>query len=263
MNEETCQIVIVGHSPDKLVFSIDKEYFNKLILITDKFDSPLSGSEKALKTDTFLKNLYEKRQFEVEHKQFSFSVEYKPIAELTHLIFQQKLLGYDDVMVNISGGLRYIDIWFYIACAITSTKIIHGDFIYREDIEIGIHKNNELATIHLGDITSKQLEFMELFFQSFESYDDFFNVQSTYEQNSLLTNLKEFDSIEQVLTTLQRIRGERNLSRGAINGLINNLKKISALNIEPQEENKKRISLSYIGIAFFLNKIFNELPQKK
>ncbi|KKK79239.1 hypothetical protein LCGC14_2835510 [marine sediment metagenome] len=51
----------------------------------------------------------------------------------------------------------------------------------------------------------------------------------------------------------------RSLSRGSINGFIQKLKRISALNIfpNPKDKKEKAIEISYIGIAYFLHKLFN------
>ncbi|MEJ2277391.1 MAG: hypothetical protein P8Y70_06530, partial [Candidatus Lokiarchaeota archaeon] len=151
MNKKYCQIVLVGHSPDKLILSIDKEITQKIIFITEV--ERLPGIPEAKNTLSKLTKYYKERKLEVENVKFSFNIQTKPIAELIHLIYQQKLKGFDEIIINVSGGLRYVDIWFYIACSITNTKIIHGDFIYEGNREAGIISNMELITIPFESIT--------------------------------------------------------------------------------------------------------------
>jgi len=253
VNNKTCQIVLVGHSSEKLKLSIDKEIFDKLIFITEKESLP--GSKKALETLKTLMNTYQSRKVNVEHRKFSFSVETKPVAEITHLIYQQKNIGFNNIIVNISGGLRYLDIWLYLACSITDTKIIHGDFVYDGDIEVGIHKNDILKTIFLGELTSKQFEFLKIFFNSYEDPLQFFDSNLTFDENPLLNNKIEYESIEQVRLALNKLRSGVEITRGAVNGFINKLNRIAALDIMVERQNKKKIGISYIGISFFLKKI--------
>jgi len=254
MVKKTCQIILVGHNWQKLIFSIDKEVFDKLIFVSETKELP--GSQKAYEALKNLMNEYQRRRVHIENRRLNFHIPTKPIAELTHLIYQQKLLGFENIIVNISGSLRYIDIWTYIAASITESKMIHGDFIYEGDIEVGIHKNDELNTIYLGSITSKQVEFLELFFKSYTNSLEFFNIKHLYDENPLLNNIKSYKSIEEVRTSLIKNRGEK-LTRGSINGFIKKLMKISALELRPARQNKKNISVSYIGIAFFLKEMFN------
>jgi len=159
---KTCQIVLVGHTWQKLMYSIDKEVFDKLIFIKEKKELP--GSQQASETLKTLLNKYQKRKIEVEYRLFDFHIDKKPIAEMTHLVYQLKLLGFENIIINISGGLRYINIWIYLAASLTKSRVIHGDFIYDGIFEVGIYKNDELDTIYLGSLTKKQLEFLELFF---------------------------------------------------------------------------------------------------
>ncbi|MFW9878111.1 MAG: hypothetical protein ACFFG0_33950, partial [Candidatus Thorarchaeota archaeon] len=115
MTEKYCQIILVGHTASKLIFSIDKEIVHKVIFITEQ--EPLSGTLEAIKVLEDLNSYYKERRIEVENVKFDFHVQTKPIAQLIHLIYQQKLIGFDNITANISGGLRYMDIWFYIACS--------------------------------------------------------------------------------------------------------------------------------------------------
>lgn len=72
-----------------------------------------------------------------------------------------------------------------------------------------------------------------------------------------MTNRKKYTSLEILKEKLEQKRGN-SLSRGSINGFIQKLNKISALNIYPNPEDKKEktIEISYIGIAYFLHKLF-------
>ena len=187
---------------------------------------------------------------------FDFHIQTKPIAELTHLICQQKFQGFDNNTVNISGGLRYMNIWFYIACSITNINVIHGDFIYEGNKEVGINSNMNLLTIPFQLLTDKQFEFLELFFNNYNDYRDFFIPELSFNDNSILSNRKKYNSLEELREALEKKRNE-SISRGSINGFIQKLSKISALNISPNPKDKKEktIEISYIGIAYFLHKL--------
>jgi hypothetical protein len=153
----------------------------------------------------------------------------------------------------------------YLACSITNTKLIHGDFVYEGDQEVRIRKNDKVETIYLGELTSKQFEFLELFFNSYSDYTEFFDEQFSFEENPLLHNRKEYDSIEDTRIALNKLRGNPSdpITRGAINGFIRKLDRISALQIIPDNQNKKKITISYIGIAYFLQKSFEDNFENK
>ncbi len=257
MSDRYNQVVLVGHLFDKLIYSIDKEPIHKITFITEK--EPLSGTPKAKKILDKLNDYYKERKVSVQNVEFDFHVQTRPVAELTHLIYQQKLQGFSNVKVNISGGLRYMVIWLYIASSITNTKIIHGDFIYEGSKEVGIYHNMELPTIPFHVITDKQFEFLELFFNTYKNHLDFFNPDLTFNDNQLLSVRKKYTSLETLKEKLEEKRGN-SLSRGSINGFIQKLKRISALNIfpNPKDKKEKTIEISYIGIAYFLHKLFIE-----
>jgi len=225
MDIKTCQIVLVGHTWQKLIYSIDKEIYDKLIFIIEKENLP--GTHEAKETLEILLEEYKKRKIDIEYRQLNFHIPTKPIAEIIYLIYQQKLLGFSNIILNISGGLRYMNIWIYIAASITKSRIIHGNFIYNENIEVGIHKNDDLDTLYISSLT----------------------------ENPLLRAPISYNSIEEIKLSLNKQRGAK-LTRGAINGYITKLNRISALVITPEDQNKKSITISYIGIAFFLKAIF-------
>jgi len=248
-----CQIVVIGHTRQKLIFSIDKEVFDKLIIISEKEQLP--GSERASEVLENLTSEYRKRKMEVENQKFNFSIATKPIAEMTHLIYQQKLLGFSNIIVNISGGLRYVDLWLYLAASITKSRIIHGDFIYDGNTEVGIIKNVEIDKVYLGSLTSKQVEFLELFFPSFKDPKDLFNTRYTFDENPLFNQIVCYSSIKEIRNSLIKVRGKE-ITRGSINGFIKKLNRISALKTTHQSGKKRRISISYIGIAYFLKEMY-------
>jgi len=254
--EKHCQIVIVGHHHGKLTMSIDKEIVHKLIFITEK--EMLYGTEEAEKTLRNLLDYYKKRKVVVESIKFDFSVQTKPIAQLIHLIYQQKLAGFDEITVNISGGLRYINVWFYIACSITNTRIIHGDYIYEGKQEVGITSNINLTNIPLSSITKKQFEFLSLFFPEYKTKNEFFNSGKEFNEIAHIKNRITYNSLEEVREALEKRRGTE-LSRGSIKGFTDKLKLLSALDIVPNPDDKKerQISISYLGIGFFLHYLFS------
>ncbi len=65
--------------------------------------------------------------------------------------------------------------------------------------------------------------------------------------------------METLKESLEKKRG-KSLSRGSINVFIQKLNRISALNIfpNPKDKKEKTIEISYIGIAYFLHKLFTE-----
>lgn len=255
MNGNYSQIVLVGHLPEKLIYSIDKETVHKITLITEK--EPLPGTSEAKKILNKLTKYYGNRKIPIQIVEFDFHIQTKPIAELIHFIYQERLQGFDKITVNISGGLRYMVIWLYIACSITNTRIIHGDFIYEGSKEVGIYSNMDLPTIPFPLISDKQFEFLELFFSTYDNYYDFFKPELTFNDNLLLYNRIKYTSLEEIRDALQNKRNE-SLTRGSINGFIQKLSKISALKIyaNPQDKKEKTIETSYLGIAHFLNKLF-------
>ena len=257
MQEINCQIVLVGHTSHKLILSIDKEISHKLIFITES--EPLPGTLEAKKVLKELNNYYEDRKVKVQNVTFDFHVQTKPIAELVHLIFQQKVQGFNNITVNISGGLRYMDIWFYIACSITNTRIIHGDFIYEKNLEVGIKSNVELTTVPFPSLTTKQFEFLELFFKDYTDQYQFFQPSLSFNQNELLWTQKKYASLEDIKNALENKR-ESTISRGVINGFVQKLERISALTLYTNLEDKKErsIEISYLGIAYFLDVLYSK-----
>ena len=262
MDEKHCQIVLVGHTSHKLILSIDKEVIHRIIFISER--QPLPGTPKAKVILDELINYYEKRRIPVQNVKFDFHIQTKPIAELTHLIYQQKLQGFDNIIINISGGLRYMGIWLYIGCSITNTRVIHGDFIYEGSKEVGIYSNMSLPTIPFQLLTDKQFEFLELFFNNYDTYHDFFTSDLSFNNNPLLSNRKRFNSLEILKETLEKKR-EESLTRGSINGYIQILNKLSALTIYPNPDDKKEktIEISYLGISYFLHKMFIKILKEE
>lgn len=252
MKKKSCQIVLVGHTAQKLILSIDKEIGQKLIFILER--EPLPGTAEAKKVLSGLNKYYKERRVEVQNVLFDFHLQTKPIAELVHLIYQQKLQGFDKITVNVSGGLRYMDIWFYIACSLTNTRLIHGDFVYEKNEEVGIYSNIELTMIPFPSLTDKQFEFLELFFNDYNKYTEFFLPERSFNENELLINRKCYDSLEDIKQALETKR-KAGISRGSINGFIRKLENISALTRYPNPKDKKErsIEISYIGIAYFLD----------
>ncbi len=257
MTEKNCQIVLVGHTSHKLILSIEKEISHKLIFITER--EPLAGTQEAKKVLAELNRYFKERRIEVENVVFDFHVQTKPIAELIHLIYQQKLQKYENISINISGGLRYMDIWFYVACSITNTKIIHGDFIYEKNKEVGIYSNVELQTIPFQTPTDKQFEFLELFFNDYNESAQFFDPGLSFDKNPLLNNRKKYQSLEELKSVMEKVR-KITISRGSLNGFVQKLSIISALNIYPNPLDKKErsIEISYFGIAYFLHVLFQK-----
>jgi len=257
MVKKNCQFILVGHHPKKLILSIDKTIVSKVIFVIEK--DILPGTKAAIKALKELINYYKDRKVEVENVRFNLNPNtIMAIAELTHKILQQRLLGYKNILVNISGGLRYIDIWFYIACSITNTDIIHGNFIYDDDdIEVGIVDNIYLPKLPLDNITKKQFGFLELFFNTYKDPKEFFRVEKSFDENLLLSNTIKYSSIEK-LTNVFNIKKKKNIGRGTINGYIQQLKKKSLLNLNVNPDNKKEklIEISYLGIAYFLNELY-------
>jgi len=261
-HEKTCLIVLVGHHPNRLKLSIDKESCEKIIFIKEK--EKISGFEYKSRVLTELTQYYQEQIILTEVLEFSFTEQTKPVAELTYIICMQRMQGYKKVLVNISGGLRYMAIWFYIACTITNTEIIHGDFKYKENIEVGIIQNMNLVRLSLNSPTIMQFEFLKLFFINHENIITALRNQDTF--NSLLSNIKSFESIEDLKESFNnKKKNDEQITRGAINGYIAKLKHMSAITLYKNPENKKekRIEITYIGISFIINHIFNNYMKKE
>jgi len=156
-----------------------------------------------------------------------------------------------------------MDIWFYLASSITNSRIIHGDFIYEKNEEVGIYSNIEVPQIPFQTLTDKQFEFLELFFDDYDDYTQFFKSSVTFNENSLLKHRKTYKSLEDLKTAMEKVRNET-ISRGAINGFIQKLSSISALNVYPNpiDKKEKSIEISYIGIASFLSTLFQNYSNK-
>ncbi len=71
---------------------------------------------------------------------------------------------------------------------------------------------------------------------------------AVFNDNQILSNRKKYTSLETLKEKLEEKRG------------IQKLKRISALNIFPNPKGKKEktIEISYIGIAYFLHKLFTK-----
>ncbi len=151
-------------------------------------------------------------------------------------------------------------IWFYIACSITGTEIIHADYKYEGNEEVGINSNVELITLPFNNFTDKQFKFLELFFEPNYSLEDFFSQKFTFNEHPVLAKIKKYSSLEQLRKTLEEKKGSP-LTRGSINGYIKKLQNLFALEISPNPEDKKEktITISYLGIAFFLQNLYNKL----
>lgn len=154
-------------------------------------------------------------------------------------------------------------IWFYLACLITHSEIIHGDFKYKGDKEVGINYNMKLVRIPLSEPTEKQYEFLELFFSS---YNDIIKcIKEQEEFSEILQHIKTYDSIEDLKNNYnERINRNKDITRGSINGYIKKLKKTSAIETMTNPDNKveKIIKITFLGIAFVLNYLFNKFIQK-
>lgn len=245
-----CLIATVGHHPERLINSIDKEIVQKLIFITEK--EKLPGSEKASETLEYLMDYFIKKSIDVKNVKLHFKESSMFVAEVTYLIYQQRVLGFEKVTVNISAGLRYINIWFYIACCLTNTRIIHGEFKYQGDKEIGIYYNIDIQKISLNTPTEKQFRFLELFFNDYQNIKNFLQKQEPFEK--LLNIVVNYKSIKEIIKVYQK-KINKEISRGAIYGYFNRLKEMSAIRIFPNPENKieASVEITYLGIAYVLN----------
>ena len=152
-----------------------------------------------------------------------------------------------------------MDIWFYLASSITNSRIIHGDFIYEKNEEVGIYSNIEIPSIPFQPLTDKQFEFLELFFDDYDDYTQLFKPSAAFNENPLLTHRRTYKSLEDLKIAMEKIRNET-ISRGAINGFIQKLSLISALNIFPNpiDKKEKSIEINYFGIAYFLFSLFQK-----
>ena len=155
-------------------------------------------------------------------------------------------------------------IWFYIACTINNTEIIHGDFKYKENIEVGITRNMSLVRLSLNTPTMMQFEFLKLFFTNHNEVITALKNQDNFD--SLLSSIKSFESIESLKESFNNKRkNDDQITRGSINGYIKKLKHMSAIILykNPNNEKEKRIEITYLGISFIINYIFNNYMKKE
>ncbi len=117
-----------------------------------------------------------------------------------------------------------------------------------------------LVTLPYNNITDKQFEFLELFFEPNYSLKGFFSQKFSFNEHPILTKVIKYNSLEQLKKALEKKKNSP-LTRGSINGYIKKLQNLSALEISPNPEDKKEktITISYLGIAFFLQNLYIKL----
>ncbi|MEJ2279619.1 MAG: hypothetical protein P8Y70_18040, partial [Candidatus Lokiarchaeota archaeon] len=101
---------------------------------------------------------------------------------------------------------------------------------------------------------------LSYFFREFEDFRLFFSEDYTFDKNPLISQREKFKSLKELRETLEKEKNKKNYSRGAINGYVKKLNRISALKIYPNPEDKKEktIEISYLGIAFFLHRLYEK-----
>ena len=259
MEQKRCLIVLVGLHPERLKLSIDKEIVDKLTFIREK--EKISGTDEKIRVIKELDEYYQKQLITTEIIEYSFTIQTRPVAELAYTICQQRLQGYSKITVNVSGGLRFMVIWVYISCLITNTDIIHGEFKYKGKNAVGISDNMNLVRFPLSTPTEKQFEFLELFFTS---YDDVMIIMRQNESfEKIMFHIRSYNSIEDLKIAYGKKINKKEITRGSINGYIKKLKKKSALEtmVNPESKIEKKIKISYLGIAYVLNYLFNKINQ--
>ena len=256
-DSKTCLIVLVGLHPDRLKFSIDKEIVDKLIFIKEKEN--ISGTNEKIRVINELNNYYQKQLITTKIVEYSFTIQTRPVAELTYTICQQKLQGFNKIALNVSGGLRYMVIWVYISCLITNTEIVHGNFKYKGKDAVGIIDNMNLVRIPLSTLTERQFEFLELFFTSYDDVMEIMRQNESFEK--LMSHIRSYNSIEDLKIAYGKKINNREITRGSINGYLKKLKKKSAIEsmINPESRIEKKIQITYLGIAYVLNYLFNKI----
>ena len=132
-----------------------------------------------------------------------------------------------------------------------NTRIIHGNFIYEKNEEVGIYSNVELITVPFPSLTEKQFEFLGLFFDDHQDYLKYFQPALSFNENTLLSNRKKYGSLEDVKEALESKR-KTTISRGVINGFIQKLEKISGIIRYPNPDDRKAksIEISFLGIGY-------------
>jgi len=257
VHKKHCVIVIVGHNTKRPIYSTEKEMADKIVFITEEV--PQSGTLLAQKALNELIDHFQNRRVEIENVEFDFMTQTKPIAQLVHLIYQLRMNGYQQITINLSGGLRYIIVWFYIASCITDARVIHGYFKYKNGVESGLNYNFDMVRIPFKPLTDKQLQFLELFFKKFKSYNKFFSPNLAYNENPLINETIIYESIEKLTEALKQKRKD-STSRGAVDGFVQKFSQINGVETFPNPENKKETSvkITYLGIALFLNEIYNK-----
>jgi len=77
--------------------------------------------------------------------------------------------------------------------------------------------------------------------------------------NPLLYTQRKYQSLEELKVVMEKAR-KTLISRGSLNKFVQKLSTISALNIYPDSADKKEksIEISYFGIAYFLQALFQK-----
>ena len=148
----TVHIVPVGHTPQTLVGSIRRYPVDKVILVRGK-DKSLPGSEKAEETaKTVRKDLgsvpCEDLFVEID------DIEQSALSLAGRIIMERE--PDCDVLVNLSGSLRSLDMAAYLAALSTGAPAYMGLPDYKGGKIVGVRKVVEVPILPLKDVSSEK-----------------------------------------------------------------------------------------------------------
>jgi DNA-binding transcriptional ArsR family regulator len=145
-------IVPVGHTPETLIGSIRRYPADKVFLVRGK-DKALPGAKEAEETAN-----------KVRKALGSIKCEDLPVdiddIEMSALLIAEKILaekaGDCDVMVNLSGSLRSLDVAAYLAALATGAQAYMGLPDYKDKKIVGVRKVVTVPLMPLKDLSTEK-----------------------------------------------------------------------------------------------------------
>jgi CRISPR locus-related DNA-binding protein len=149
-------LVPVGHTPETLIGSIRRYPADKVILVRGK-DKNLSGADEAEKTAKKVKKALG------SIKCVDLLVEIDDI-EQSALAIAKTILGEKalecEVLVNLSGSLRSLDVAAYLAALTTGAKAYMGLPDYKDGEIVGVRKVVDVPLMPLKDLSRGKMDIL-------------------------------------------------------------------------------------------------------
>ncbi len=194
------------------------------------------SSEKIIKVDhvSFFTKIKENSS---EHRIYQIGARYKnkKIYDLESKIREQEKLQNYEKLIELRNQLIDIDPDYY--CLSRRMDFIS---VKRLKDKFWEHPRKLVKKLYRNLVGGKPTS---------EKYND---EDLTFNDNPLLSDQKSYTSLETLKENLEKKKG-KSLSRSSINGFIQKLRRISALNIfsNPKDKKEKIIEINYIGFPIF------------